>query len=69
MKCQFTLTVPEGSADCKAIAAQPEVRKALSEGMILLKGGTTVSAPSEELMACPADFRKDNPRGTVSSGR
>lgn len=70
MKCQFTLTVSEGKLlIAKAIAAQPEVRKALSEGMILLKGGTTVSALSEELCGVPLRISgRITPRGTVSSG-
>ena len=69
-KCQFTLTVAEGKRMiAKAIAAMPEVRKALKEGMILLKGGTTVSAVSEEL--CGEALRisgRITPRGTVTCG-
>ncbi len=70
MKCQFTLTVSEGKRlIAKAIASLPEVRKALSDGMILLKGGTTVSALSEELCGQPLRISgRVTPRGTVSSG-
>jgi len=70
MKCQFTLTVAEGKRlIAKAVAVMPEVRKALKEGMILLKGGTTVSAVSEEL--CGQALRisgRITPRGTVACG-
>lgn len=70
MKCQFTLTVSEGKRlIAKAIASLPEVRKALSDGLILLKGGTTVSAISEELCGQPLRISgRVTPRGTVSSG-
>ncbi len=70
MKCQFTLTVTEGKRlIAKAIAAMPEVRKALKEGTILLKGGTTVSAVSEELCGRPLRISgRVSPRGTVSCG-
>ena len=69
-KCQFTLTVPEGKRlIAKAVAAMPQVRKAMKEGTILLKGGTTVSAVSEEL--CGEALRisgRVSPRGTVAFG-
>lgn len=70
MKCQFTLTVSEGKLlIAKAIASLPEVQKALTEGLILLKGGTTVSALSEELCGEPMRISgRITPRGTVSSG-
>jgi hypothetical protein len=70
MKIQFTLTVPEGKRlIAKAIAAMPEVRRAMSGGIIMLKGGTTVSAIAEEL--CGEKLRisgRVSPRGTVSCG-
>lgn len=69
-KCQFTLTVAEGKRlIAKGVAAMPEVRKALEAGLILLKGGTTVSAIAEEL--CGQKLRisgRITPRGTVSAG-
>ncbi len=70
MKCQFTLTVTEGKRlIAKGIASLPEVRRALEEGMILLKGGTTVSALSEELCGRPLRISgRITPRGAVSSG-
>jgi len=70
MKCQFSLTVTEGKRlIAKAIASLPEVRHALGEGLILLKGGTTVSALSEELCGQPLRISgRITPRGTVSSG-
>lgn len=71
MKVQFTLTVAEGKRlIARGIAALPEVRKALAEGLILLKGGTTVSALSEELCGLPLRISgRITPRGTVSSGK
>lgn len=69
-KCQFTLTVAEGKRlIAKAVAAMPEVRQALQAGLILLKGGTTVSAIAEEL--CGQKLRisgRITPRGTVAAG-
>lgn len=50
MIVQFSVTVSEAKRlIAKGIAAMPAVRKALSEGKVFLKGGTTVSALSEEL--------------------
>lgn len=70
MKIQFTLTVAEGKRlIAKAIAVLPEVQRARKEGIILLKGGTTVSAIAEEL--CGEKMRisgRVTPRGTVSAG-
>lgn len=70
MKCQFSLTVAEGKRlIAKAIAAMPEVRRALRDGVVLLKGGTTVSAVAEEL--CGEKLRlsgRITPRGTVGAG-
>jgi len=54
MVYQFTLTVAEAKRIiAKGIASMPLVRSALSSGRILLKGGTTVSAVSEELGGPP----------------
>lgn len=70
MKFQFTLTVSEGKLlIAKAIASLPDVRRALTDGLILLKGGTTVSALSEELCDEPLRISgRISRRGTVSSG-
>ncbi|MEW6723349.1 MAG: hypothetical protein AB1331_00295 [Bacillota bacterium] len=47
---QVTITVPEGKRlIARAICRLPEVTQAYAAGRILLKGGTTVSAVSEEL--------------------
>lgn len=54
MIAQFTLTVPEAKRIiAKAVASMPPVRRALYAGKILLKGGSTVSAVSEELGGPP----------------
>lgn len=70
MKCQFTLTAAEGKRlIAKAIASMPEVKEAIKEGLILLKGGTSVSAVAEEL--CGEKMRisgRITPRGTVAAG-
>lgn len=70
MKCQFTLTVAEGKRlIAKAAAKLPAVEKALKNGKILLKGGTTVSAIAEEL--CGEKMRisgRITSRGTVGAG-
>ncbi|MFO7837050.1 MAG: hypothetical protein R6V83_10355 [Candidatus Thorarchaeota archaeon] len=51
MKLQITLTVPEAKQIiAKAIAERADVKNALNNGQVLLKGGTTVSAISEELV-------------------
>ena len=50
MIAQFTLTVSEGKRIiAKAVAKMPPVKRALYGGRVLLKGGTTVSAVSEEI--------------------
>ncbi len=50
MIAQFTLTVPEAKRFiARGIREMPSVRRALYGGKVLLKGGTTVSAVSEEL--------------------
>jgi hypothetical protein len=70
LKCQFTLTVTEGKRlIAKAIAVLPEVQAAVKSGVVLLKGGTTVSAVAEEL--CGEKMRISGriaPRGTVAAG-
>jgi len=54
MIAQFTLTVPEGKRFiAKAVASMPPVRRARFSGKVLLKGGTTVSAVSEEIGGPP----------------
>lgn len=51
MKIQVTLTVAEAKRIiAKGIAARTDVKYALKEGQILLKGGTTVSAVAQELV-------------------
>ena len=54
MRIQITLTVPENKKIiAKGIALRPDIKKALSSGKVLLKGGTTVSAICEELCGRP----------------
>jgi len=51
---QLTLTVPEGKRlIARALSLVPEIQQALERGLILLKGGTTVSALCEELCGVP----------------
>ncbi|GAB6174141.1 hypothetical protein JCM15765_36190 [Paradesulfitobacterium aromaticivorans] len=53
-RIQVTLTVSEGKRlIAKGIVALPEVLRAVDGGKILLKGGTTVSAVSEEMVGQP----------------
>lgn len=70
MKAQVTLTVPEAKAlIAEAIASRPDVAKALAEGKILLKGGTTVAAVARQILDC--DLRisgRISPRGTKATG-
>ncbi len=70
MRAQLSLTVPEGKLlIARAIAATPEVRWAMENGRILLKGGTTVSALAEELVGVPLRISgRISPRGAKSSG-
>jgi len=69
MKAQITLTVNESKRlMAKAIISLPEVKDASEKGNILLKGGTTVSAISEELVGIPLRIcGRMTGRGTVSS--
>ena len=54
MRIQITLTSPEGKRIiAKGIKALPRVQEVRKEGKIVLKGGTTVSAVSEELCGEP----------------
>lgn len=69
MKAQVTLTVPEAKAlIAEAVAQLPEVKQALREGKVLLKGGTTVSAVANRLAGC--DLRisgRISPRGAKAT--
>lgn len=71
MNAQISLTVPEGKRlIAKGISALPEVRRAMEDGMILLKGGTTVSALAEELAGIPLRISgRITERGTVAAAR
>lgn len=64
-RIQITLTVPEAKRlIAKGVASLPEVRRALSDGKIILKGGTTVSAIGEELAGQPLKISgRFSPRG------
>jgi hypothetical protein len=54
MQAQITLTVHEAKRIiAKGITQIPEVQEALKSGKVFLKGGTTVSAVSEELVGTP----------------
>ena len=54
MRIQITLTSQEGKrVIARGIKADPLVRKVRRAGKIVLKGGTTVSAISEELCGKP----------------
>jgi len=69
MRIQITLTSPAGKRIiAKGIKALPLVQKVQNRGKILLKGGTTVSAVSEEL--CGKSMRISGmitPQGTLTS--
>lgn len=66
MRAQLTLTVAEGKRlIAEAIANLPDVQAALSEGKVLLKGGTTVSAVMEKLTGEKLRISgRISPRGT-----
>ncbi|MHB0867882.1 MAG: hypothetical protein ACYC66_00280 [Chloroflexota bacterium] len=70
MRAQVSLTVPEGKLlIARAIGSLSEVRYALENGRILLKGGTTVSALAEELVGVRLRISgRISPRGAKSSG-
>lgn len=69
MKAQVTLTVPEAKAlIAEGVAQLPELKQALREGKVLLKGGTTVAAVANRLVGC--DLRisgRISPRGAKAS--
>jgi hypothetical protein len=69
MRIQITLTSPEGKRIiAKGIKAFPIIQKVRKRGKILLKGGTTVSAVSEELCGKPMKISgMITPRGTLTS--
>ncbi len=69
MRIQITLTSPEGKRIiAKGIKALPGVQKIQKRGKILLKGGTTVSAVSEELCGKPISISgMITPKGTLTS--
>lgn len=66
---QFTLTVNEGKwLIAHAIAGMPEVRRAMAEGRVVFKAGTTVSCVAQLLTNTPLRIcGRVTPRGTVSS--
>lgn len=69
MKVQITLTVSESKRlIAKAVTSLPEVTNALANGKIILKGGTTVSAISEEMVRVPLRISgRITERGAVSA--
>ncbi len=69
MRIQITLTSQEGKRIiARGIRVDPIVRKARREGRIILKGGTTVSAISEELCGKPLKISgMITPKGTQTS--
>ncbi len=72
MKAQITLTVAEAKAlIAEAVAGLPDVKMALMEGRLLLKGGTTVSAVARHLLGEELRISgRVSPRGTkATSGR
>ena len=71
MKIQVTLTA-EGAKRfiAKAIAELPEVQSAMTNGRILLKGSTTVSAVSEILCGVPLRIcGRIDPLGTATANK
>lgn len=69
VKVQVTVTPSEAKRlIARAIAQMPVVRKALENGRILLKGGTTVSAAAEELTSTVLRISgRITPRGTKTA--
>lgn len=69
MLIQITLTSPEGKrVIARGIKNLPEVQRVRKRGKILLKGGTTVSAVSEELCGRPMRISgMITPKGTLTS--
>ena len=69
MRLQFTLTSAEGKRMiAKGVSSLDRVQKTLEKGKIILKGGTTVSAVSEELCGEPMSISgRITPSGTKST--
>ncbi|MHA2299575.1 MAG: hypothetical protein ACXACD_01335 [Candidatus Thorarchaeota archaeon] len=69
MKLQITLTVPEAKrVIAKSIVNRDDVKQAIKSGKILLKGGTTVSAISDELVGQKLRIGgRISPRGTMNT--
>ena len=69
MEVQISLTVSESKRlIAKAVVSLPEVKEALKNGKIILKGGTTVSAICEEMVGMPLRISgRITGRGTVTS--
>jgi hypothetical protein len=69
MKLQITLTVPEAKrVIAKSIVHRDDVKHAFRNGKILLKGGTTISAISEELVGQKLRIGgRISPRGTMNA--
>ena len=71
MKIQITLTVAGGKRlIARAVASLPQMAQALQSGRVLLVGGTTVSAVSEELGHVPLWISgRIDPSGTRTAGQ
>ena len=69
MDVQISLTVSESKRlITKAVISLPEVKEALKNGKIILKGGTTVSAICEEMIGMPLRISgRITGRGTVTA--
>jgi hypothetical protein len=69
MKLQLTLTVSEAKRIiAKGILVREDVQKALKEGKVLLKGGTTVSAVAEEILGRKLRIGgRISPKGTMNA--
>jgi hypothetical protein len=69
LKAQITLTVSEAKRIiAKSISTRKDIKTALQRGKILLKGGTTVSAVSEELVGQKLRIGgRISPRGTMNT--
>ena len=69
MRIQITLTPSEGKRIiAKGVKAYPLVRQVRKRGKVVLKGGTTISAVSEELCGRPMKLSgMITPKGTLTS--
>lgn len=69
MLIQITLTVPEGKRIiAKAISRRADVKEALENARVLLKGGTTISAVAEELIGMKLRIGgRISPQGTMNA--